>query len=213
MLIIGAGGLAAQLFDDLIKMESETIVFWSETGTKYTFISDKFSIIQSDKEVVHYFNTVSRSCILCVSGTDNRKRLAQKFEQLGGDVISFISPASFVSSYITLGLGSMILTRAHIEPGVTIGEKCLINGDVRIGHGCVVGSYCEICPGVILTGEVTLGEGTYVGTGAIILPKVKIGNNVTIAAGAIVKKNVPDNGVVAGEFATVKFFKKLKPGL
>ena len=53
-----------------------------------------------------------------------------------------------------------------------------------------------------------LGENTYVGARAIILPKVKVGKNAVIAAGSVVKKNVPDYAVVAGEFASIKFYKK-----
>ena len=68
--------------------------------------------------------------------------------------------------------------------------------------------YCEIGPGVILTGEVEMEEGCYVGTGAIIHPKVKLGKNVTVAAGAVVTKNIPDDAVVSGVPAEIKFMKK-----
>jgi sugar O-acyltransferase (sialic acid O-acetyltransferase NeuD family) len=208
MLIVGAGGLAAQIFDDLVSSKINNTVFWSEQDTQYPFIKNKFDIIRTDEAIANYFSTVSRSFILCVGNIENRKRLAQKFEQLGGEITSFISPASYISSYTVPGEGTIVLARADIEPGVIIGEKCLINRYVRIGHGCNIGPFCEISPAVILTGEVILGEDTYIGTGAIILPKVKIGKNVTIAAGAIVKKNIPDNAVVSGEFARTKFYKK-----
>ncbi len=213
MLVIGAGGLAAQLFDEFVRNKTEPVVFWSESETRYPFIRDNFDIIKSDEEITHHFHTISRSFILGVGNIKNRKWLAKKFEQLGGEIISFTSPRSYIGSYTMLGKGSVILARTEIESGVTIGERCLINKRATIGHGCVVGSDCEICAAAILAGEVRLGEDTFVGTGAIILPKVQIGKNVKIAAGAIVKKNVPDNAVVAGEFATIKFYQKVKDDL
>lgn len=208
MIIAGAGGLAAQLFDDLVAINAQDVIFWSEVPTKYHFIQERFPIIKSDKEITDYFNTVSKSFLLCISSIENRKILSEKFKNLGGKSTSFISPNSIISKYITVGNGSLIMSRVEIEAGVIIGEQCLINKTANVGHGCVIGSNCEVAPGVILTGEVELGDNTYVGARAIILPKVKIGKNVVIAAGSVVKKNVPDYAVVAGEFASIKFYKK-----
>jgi len=208
MLIIGAGGLAAQLFGDLLSQNAQDVVFWSEVETKYGFIKDKYPIINSDEEVFNYFNTVSKSFVICVGSIDDRKILLERFKKMGGRATSYISPNSIISPYITVGSGSIILSRVEIEPGVNIGENCLINKTANIGHGCTIGSDCEIAPGVIITGEVLVGENSYIGTRAVILPKVKIGKNAVIAAGSIVKKDVPDNAVVSGEFASVKFYKK-----
>ena len=209
MIIAGAGGLAAQLFDDLVAINAQDVVFWSEIKTKYGFIQERFPIIKSDEEIIDYFNTVSKSFLLCVSSIESRQLLYEKFKKLGGKTTSFISPNSIISKHITVGQGSLIMSRVEIEAGVTIGEQCLINKTANIGHGCVIGSNCEVAPGVILTGEVQLGDNTYVGARAIILPKVKVGNNVVIAAGSVVKKNIPDNALVAGEFAKVKLYGKV----
>ena len=208
MLIVGAGGLAAQLYDDLININAQHIVFWSEVDTKYHFISERYPILKTDEEVIEYFNTISRSFILCISGTENRIMLAERFKKLGGNITSFISAKSTVNAYATIGKGSLVMSRVEIEACVTLGEQCLVNKTANIGHGCIIGANSEISPGVILTGEVQLGENCFVGARAVVLPKLKIGNNVVIAAGSIVKKDVPDNAVVAGEFATVKYFKK-----
>ena len=209
MIIAGAGGLAAQLFDDLVAINAQDVIFWSEIETKYGFIKQRFPMIKSDEEITDYFNTVSKSFLLCVSSIENRKLLSEKFKQLGGKATSFISPNSIISQYITVGQGSLIMSRVEIEAGVTIGEECLINKTANVGHGCTIGPNCEIAPGVILTGEVELGENTYVGARAIILPKVKVGKNVVIAAGSVVKKNIPDNALVAGEFAKIKLYRKV----
>jgi sugar O-acyltransferase (sialic acid O-acetyltransferase NeuD family) len=207
MLIVGAGGLAAQLFEDLIAIKAQDIVFWSEVETRYGFIEEKFKIVRSDEEVLDYFNSISKSFILCIGSIEGRKIIGDKFKKLGGRLTSFISHNSIISQYITVGAGSIILSRVEIEAGVVIGEECLINKTANIGHGCILGANCQISPGVILAGEVELGENTYVGTRAIVLPKVKVGKNVTISAGSVVKKNIPDNAVVTGEFAKIKFYR------
>jgi sugar O-acyltransferase (sialic acid O-acetyltransferase NeuD family) len=208
MLVVGAGGLATQLFEDLKAIKDEPVVFWSEVETKYLFLKEQFPFISTDEEVIEYFKSVSTSFILCVGGVDNRKRLLHRFTDLGGVCRTFISPRSTISPYATIGNGCLILSRVEMEAYVVVGENCLFNKTANIGHGCIIGSNCEITPGVILTGEVELGNDCSVGTGTIILPKIIVGNNVTFAAGSIVKKDVPDNAVVAGEFASIKFYKK-----
>ena len=47
-------------------------------------------------------------------------------------------------------------------------------------------------------GEVVIGEGAYLGVNAIILPSVRIGRCALVAAGAVVTRDVPDHGIVAG---------------
>ncbi len=210
MLFVGAGGLAAQLFEDLLKMNVSDVVFWSETETANKFIKEKFKIISTDEEVRHYFETVSKSYVLCVGDIKTRKKVNQRFIELGGSLVTFITPFCILSPFIEpIGHGSMILNSVEMEPAVSIGEQCLLNKKSYYGHGCKVSSYCEIGPTAIISAEAEIGEGCLIGIGAIILPRVKIGNNVIVAAGSVVTKNIPDNAVVAGVPAVVRFFKKI----
>ena len=204
MLIVGAGGMATQIFTDLVKMNLQDIVFWSEAETKYQFIKEKFPVLKSDEEVAEYFNTTSRSFILCIGSSPHRRKIAEKFKALGGNIVSYISPYSEVSPYDTsIGTGTIILSHVIIEPGVHIGQECILNKTSNVGHGCLIKSFCELAPGVMLTGDVEVGENCFIGSGAIILPGVKIGSNSVIAAGSVVRKNIPENSLVSGEFAKV----------
>jgi sugar O-acyltransferase (sialic acid O-acetyltransferase NeuD family) len=209
MLIAGAGGLAAQLFDDLIAMNATDIVFWSETKTKYPCIEENFKILQSDQEVIEHFRIVSRSFAVGIWDIDNRRRLTEKFKSLGGELASFITPFCYLSSYTTIGTGSIVLQKVSSEPGVSIGQNCIVNKRANFGHGCTVSSFCSIGPYAIVSADVEMGENCYVGMGAIILPKVKIGNNAIVSAGAVVTKNVAESAVVSGVPARVRFIKKL----
>src|SRR5664279_5359403 len=101
MLIVGAVVLAAQLFDDLIASNTQDVVFWSETETKFSFIKDHYKIISTDAEVTEYFENVSRSFILCVGDNKNRKNMSQKFKDLGGRISTFITPFCDISPYGT----------------------------------------------------------------------------------------------------------------
>ncbi len=209
MLFAGAGGLAAQLFEELVLIKDEEIIFWTEVQTKYNFIANKFKMLRTDSELREYFFNVSKKFVLCIGSVENRKRISERIQMLGGIPETYISSDSIISRYIHIGKGCLVLSRVEIEAGTDIGENCLINKTANVGHGCIIGSNCELAPGVILLGEVEIGNDTYVGTRSVILPKVRIGKNVVIAAGSVVKKSVPDNAVVSSEFASVKFFRKV----
>ncbi len=210
MLIAGAGGLATQIFEDIVELKLKDIAFWSEIPTKYQFISDHYPLLKTDEEVVRFFNEISKSFLLCIGGKcEVRKQLCERLIQLGGVLTSYISPYSRISPHQThFAEGTIILNQVNVEPGVTTGKGCLVNKTANIGHGSTLASFCEIGPGVIITGEVELGEDCFIGTGAILHPKIKLGRNVTVAAGAVVTKNVPDNAVVAGVPAIIKYIKK-----
>jgi sugar O-acyltransferase (sialic acid O-acetyltransferase NeuD family) len=208
MLIVGAGGLAAQLFEDLPAMNLPGIVFWSETETKYSFIKEKYKVVSTDEEVKEYFNTVSRSFIVCVGDTANRVKMAEKFRNLGGELATFIMPGSSISSYATIGEGTMVLKDVDIEPGAIIGRECLLNKQTNFGHDCIVSPFCEIGPTSLVSAGSEIGENSLVGMGSIILPKIRIGKNVIISAGSIVTKNIPDNAVVSGNPAVIRFYRK-----
>ncbi len=77
MLIIGAGGFALQLFDDLIATKNKDIVFWSETETKFNCLKDHFRIFYTDEEVTDYFKQTSRLFAVGIWDIDARRRLTQ----------------------------------------------------------------------------------------------------------------------------------------
>jgi acetyltransferase-like isoleucine patch superfamily enzyme len=58
---------------------------------------------------------------------------------------------------------------------------------------------------------VTIGAGSWIGHGAVILPGSRIGRNVVVAAGAVVRGEVEDHAVVAGNPARV--VRRLEPGV
>jgi|GEM_PF-2284687 len=208
MLIVGAGGVASQLFDDIITMKNVEFVFWSETKTTHNCIKDHYKILQTDKEVLDYFACNSKSFVVGIWDISARKRLIKKFTNLGGELVSFITPFSYLSSYTLVGKGSIIMHKAASEPDVIIGENCIVNKRANFGHGCIIATNCSIGPYTIISSNAEVGDNSYVGMGAIIQPKIKIGKNVIIAAGAVITKNIPDNAVVSGVPGRIRFFKR-----
>ena len=84
------------------------------------------------------------------------------------------------------------------------GLGVVINGDVKIGNNCLIGTGVVIGGSNKINTVPTIGNNVYIATGAKIIGAVKIGNNVVVAANAVVINDVPDNTLVAGVPAQVK---------
>lgn len=106
------------------------------------------------------------------------------------------------------------------DRGVEIGENVNIYGgtiDYLHGHLVKIGDNVTISHATILAhdastkmylgyskiGKVIIGDNVFIGYGSIILPGIKIGNDVIVGAGSVVREDIPDNCVVAGNPAVV----------
>jgi acetyltransferase-like isoleucine patch superfamily enzyme len=99
---------------------------------------------------------------------------------------------------------------------LTIGARTYVNYGssfaatrrIAIGADCLFGPYVNVTDNDFHDlrdrarqpepQPVTIGDSVWIGTRAIILPGVSIGDGAVIGAGSVVTKDVPPNGVVAG---------------
>jgi sugar O-acyltransferase (sialic acid O-acetyltransferase NeuD family) len=207
MLIIGAGGLAAQIFPELPDPPETETVFWSETDTPYTFLTERHRLIRTDEEAARYFREVSPYFLVCLGGgrTQLRADFIERFQKLGGMMGTHISQKAIISPHqVQIEDGAIIMNWAEVEPGARLSSGCLISKYVSVAHGVKVDRFAEVAPHVVLTGDVEVGEYSYVGLGSIVLPGVKIGRHAVVAAGTVVRKNVPDHALVYGNPSVTK---------
>lgn len=91
--------------------------------------------------------------------------------------------------------------------GITIGDKCIIGGNVKILDNDFHPSDPKIrfetpCEHYGIK-PITIGKNVFVGCNSLILKGVSIGDNAVIGAGSVVSKDVPAGAVVAGNPAKV----------
>lgn len=119
-----------------------------------------------------------------------------------------------------VGSGTSIGSHSYVDADVVIGANCKIQSGSLIFHGSVLGDGVFIGPGAIITNDlrprainpdgsrkdatdwivsgVKIGDGASIGAGAILVAGVNVGAFALVAAGAVVTKDVPDHGLVAG---------------
>jgi acetyltransferase-like isoleucine patch superfamily enzyme len=122
---------------------------------------------------------------------------------------------AYVGDNTTLGDNVKIGSLSHIDYNVEIGENTMIEGLVYIPPLSRIGKNVFIGPSVSLTNDpyppsqkmigVTIRDGAIIGSRAVIKAGVTVGKNSVVAMGAVVTKDVPDDMVVIGVPAKVKY--------
>jgi sugar O-acyltransferase (sialic acid O-acetyltransferase NeuD family) len=125
-----------------------------------------------------------------------RIQVFQRLAEAGFSFPTVIHPASVVEPSALLSSGAQVFPLAYVGSEASIGFGAIINTGAIVSHDCVVGDYANLSPGAILAGEVQVGEGALVGMGVTINLRTRIGRGARIGNSAVVKSDVPENGVV-----------------
>lgn len=123
-----------------------------------------------------------------------------------------VHPTAVVDENVVIGKGTSIWHFSHIQPGVSIGEKCTLGQNVNVANNVVIGNFCKIQNNVSVYEGVTLEDYVFCGPSMvftnILVPKCKypqrgsefyvntlvkegasIGANATIVCGTTIGKH------------------------
>ena len=137
--------------------------------------------------------------------------------KLGRDV----KLSKFINMYgCEVGDETKIGAFVEIQKNATVGKRCKISSHTFICEGVTIEDNVFIGHGVTFTNDsyprattaggglqteadwkverTVIKKGASVGSGTTILSKVTIGENAIVGAGSVVTKDVPANGIVAG---------------
>ena len=167
-----------------------------------------YKVIGTDDDIPQYADKAE--FIITVGFIKNpaiRVRIYNKVKETGGKLATIVASTAHVSRYATLGEGSVVMHKAVVNVGATIGVNCIINTLSNIEHDAIVGNQSHISTGAMVNGNCKIGERVFVGSQAVIANGISIGDDIIIGAGAFVRKNVLESGVYFGNPANFK----LKP--
>ncbi len=138
-----------------------------------------------------------------VGSPSTRELLMNRAASVGFDFATIIHPRAERSSWIKIGVGTVICAGNILTTNIALGQHVQINLDCTIGHDVVMGDYATLAPGVHVSGWVHMGKRVYVGTGANIINGTRdkpllIGDDAVVGAGACVTKSVPSGVTVVG---------------
>lgn len=127
-----------------------------------------------------------------------RPRLAvfESLRQAGFAFPTVVHPRAVVESTALVAEGCQIFCHAYIGSAARVGFGCIVNTGAVVSHDCVLADYVNISPGAILAGAVTVKEKSLVGMGVTVNLNVSVGPAARVGNSAVVKGDVPENGIV-----------------
>ena len=125
---------------------------------------------------------------------------------------------TYIGDNTEIGDNVKIGSLVHIDYDVKIGENTKIEGSAYIPPMSRIGKNVFIGPAAALTNDpypecnkmvgVTIQDGAIIGSRAVIKAGVTIGKNSVVAMGAVVVRDVPEDVVVIGNPATIRYTRK-----
>lgn len=201
MLIVGAKGFAKEVLEVLYQLNDiENVVFYDDVSEDLPKqLYDRFDILRNAEEVEKYFKNIDNRFTIGIGGPVLRKKMFDKFTDLGGVFTSIISPKANIGHFGNeIKNGTNVMTGTVITNDIHLGKGVLVNLNCTIGHDSTIGDFVEMSPGVHISGNCKIGNYSNIGTNATILPKITIGENVIVGAGSVVTKDIPSNCLVVG---------------
>lgn len=111
----------------------------------------------------------------------------EKVPQIGGVVIG---RGVEIGSCTTIDRGTFGAT--------VIGDGCIVDNQVQIGHNCKLGRFVVLCAQVGLSGSTEVGDGAILGGRAATVGHLRIGAGVRMAGAAVATKDIEDGATVGG---------------
>lgn len=199
VVIYGGGGHAKSLID-LIRAEGKYQIYGIlddniPAGTKILGVP----VLGGGEQLSGLHRRGVGKAVNAVGGIGSiQPRLAvyNKINLAGIVCVTVVHPRAYIEPSAEVAEGCQVFFNAYIGSDVKVGFGSIINTGAIISHDCVLGDYVNISPGAILAGAVTIGERTLVGMGVTINLGVKIGAGSRIGNSAVIKADVPENGIV-----------------
>ncbi|MEZ9318647.1 acetyltransferase [Vibrio lentus] len=194
--ILGASG-HGKLIAEIAELNGyHNIVFFDDRwpslkSVEHWFVSGDTSTLLSN--VKEYDLTV-----VAIGHNATRYSKQRELSSAGANFDVLAHPSAVISKYANIGIGSVVMANAAVNPFTHIGMSCIINTGSTVDHDCKLADGVHISPGVNLAGGVEVGRNTWIGIGSQVKQLVFIGCDAVVGAGSTVINNVPNFKTVVG---------------
>ena len=213
IVLVGPGGHAKVIIDIVQREKKHTIVGLVDQQRPIQEEVNGVPVIGSDSDLLALSKRMKfNHGILCVYDNFLRQKIRNKVIALlpNFNFVTAIHPNACISSFVHVGVGTVVMGGVTINSNCQIGEHCILNTNSSVDHDCVMGNFSGVGPGVNLGGSVTIGALSYVGIGSAVSHNVTIGKNSVIGGLSFVSNNVGD--LESGHSSPYRRVRSREPG-
>jgi len=195
LAILGASG-HGKVVAEIAELLGWNVVFFDDAFPSVDCL-EHWEVVGNTEDLLDVLTNFG-GCFVAIG--NNKIRLAKQvlLMEKGVDCPVLVHPSAVVSGYAKVGVGSVVMAGAVINPFAQIKQACIINTASSIDHDCVIADGVHISPNANLAGAVSVGKYSWIGVGASVKQCLKIGENAVVGAGAAVVKDVLDGLTVVG---------------
>jgi len=126
----------------------------------------------------------------------SRVRVFDRLAAAGFTCPKMVHPTAFVEPSAELADGVQVFPHAYVGSQARLGYGVIVNTGAVVSHDCAIEDCVNLAPGALLAGAVRIGEKSLVGMGVTVNLEVTIGRRSRVGNSAVVKSDVPANGIV-----------------
>lgn len=211
-IIIGAGKYGEVYLTYLREAGVDVIGFLDDDPNIQGMMVSGVPVLGKVSDLPFMKETHGVHAVYCPLGNN---RLRVKFlkwaNDLGYATPNYIHPSVVISPNVTIGKGVYILLGTNIMPETVIEDYVMISMNVNLAHHNVLKTGTFLSTGCNFGASIIAEEYAYCGIGTTIMTGItRLGEDCLVGAGAVVIKDVPDGGVVAGVPARLIRIKDVK---
>ena len=199
ILLLGAGGHARSCISCLEQCGIEVVGLLDRPDLVGQCVSGH-PILGTDEELGAYVGSVDGFLVAFghLGGENSRMDLFHRILSLGGKLPGIITADAFVDRTARIGEGTIVMHRAFLNAGVSVGANGIINTGAIVEHDTTLGDNVHVSTGAILNGGARVGHGSFIGSGAVVRQNTTVGSGVIVGAGAVVVNDLLEPGTYAG---------------
>lgn len=183
-MIVGAGGHGRCCLD--IARESYDEICFLDDCLVGQIVNDA-KVIGTVDEMSSYYLEYTK-IFIAVGNNKVREKLTKQAIEIGYEVVTLISSKATVSSYASIGLGSVVFSNAVIEANATLGNSSIIAANTTVNHDAVIDNYCLVNTVSVIRPNVLLGKNSHISSHCLISANTKLKPNSFIEDGIVVRK-------------------------
>jgi sugar O-acyltransferase (sialic acid O-acetyltransferase NeuD family) len=153
-----------------------------------------------------------KGIIIAVGDNYSRAQVATRVSDICPNLpfVSTIYPNASIGKEATVGIGSVIMAGAVVNPCCQVGQFCIVNTSASLDHDSVMEDFSSLAPGATTGGNCRIGRYSAVCIGSVLRNGITIGEHSVIGAGSTVIKDVEPFALAFG--CPAKKVRDRKPG-